>query len=406
MRLTAAITCHNNAELTELCVNALKGQTIAPDEIILVDNASTDNTRELFENMPGVKYIRREINDGVIIGRNIAIKAAIDIRPHRIFILDNDQICPADTIEKYYAEFARGADVVGCYLNECNRFGIGESIPGMTGSGREYLGAGGLMVRSDVFDTVGWFDEGFSPAYCEDPDWIWSAEEGGYTWRHCADAAIMHIPHSTLGKMKSAETERAYKDNHIRLIYKWKNKFKQAIPEPKPKDKKKILLISDTVDWAFARECDAIHEYLSGEYEIDRVFANRNQKQNNPRPDDYRHMDDVDFKKYDLVIVREIGCIAHDHITLARLRAIGSNRVAITISNNHFYDEPEWADMYFRTRDLYAHVICISTQVYLKAIEFYNTRCPGAHEIYKCKMGIDTRQFCITNADLHEKFTI
>jgi GT2 family glycosyltransferase len=43
-----------------------------------------------------------------------------------------------------------------------------------------YVGCGGMMVKKEVVDRLGLFDEQFNPAYFEDPDFNFRAREAGF----------------------------------------------------------------------------------------------------------------------------------------------------------------------------------------------------------------------------------
>ena len=229
MYLSVVITCHNNFAVTQTCIDSLKYSTIKPDEIILIDNGSTDATEQYFKDNTDIKYIRRKINDGSIIGRNVGIRLATG---DKILILDNDQFVVPDTIEKY---IQHDKDVVGCELRETNKHGIGIKVKEDTGSGRVYLGIGGLMITRDVVEKIGVLDESFAPAYCDDPDFFWRAIEAGLSWALVQDSGIIHMAHSTLTKVKTFDNDEAYKRSHDLLKVKWPLKFQpKTVTGPQP----------------------------------------------------------------------------------------------------------------------------------------------------------------------------
>lgn len=57
MRVSAVIITHNRKELLLKAVESVKLQTYKDIEIIVVDDASTDGTKKMCENMEGIKYI-------------------------------------------------------------------------------------------------------------------------------------------------------------------------------------------------------------------------------------------------------------------------------------------------------------------------------------------------------------
>jgi GT2 family glycosyltransferase len=76
-RVSAAILNWNGGELVLSCLRSLVQQTRAPDEIIIVDNASTDGSLEHLEQLqPGLRVVRNSVNVGFARAANQAVNAA------------------------------------------------------------------------------------------------------------------------------------------------------------------------------------------------------------------------------------------------------------------------------------------------------------------------------------------
>lgn len=225
--VSAVVCCHNNLKLTEKCVAALRESAVKPLEIILVDNGSTDGTQRVFGRTEGIRYVRRAENDGSIRGRNVGMKLA---RGDRVLALDNDQIVSPKTIGNY---LKHDADLVGAALCEADDCGVGREAPRAADLPRAYLGIGGLMVKKRVFEAIGYLDEGFGFAYCDDPDFFWRAVGHGFTWAWCEGNEINHLAHKTLNKEKTKDHEKIYRHSHERLVKKWPSKFPKVNLPPK-----------------------------------------------------------------------------------------------------------------------------------------------------------------------------
>ena len=77
--VSIVIAVCNLLGFTRLCVDYIRKNTIVPYELVIVDNASTDGTREYFEELSkelDVRYLRNETNLGPIIAINQGIKAS------------------------------------------------------------------------------------------------------------------------------------------------------------------------------------------------------------------------------------------------------------------------------------------------------------------------------------------
>lgn len=91
-----------------MCLNALSIQSLAPLEIIVVDNNSDDKTAEIAARHPLVKVIK-EPKQGIAFARNAGFNAA---RGDIIARIDADTIVSADWLIRLKGHFNR-ADVIG-----------------------------------------------------------------------------------------------------------------------------------------------------------------------------------------------------------------------------------------------------------------------------------------------------
>lgn len=77
--VSAIITTHNRADLLPRALKSVIAQTYSPLEIIVVDDASTDNTEEVirdFQKDHDIRYIKNKTSQGPARTRNIGIEAA------------------------------------------------------------------------------------------------------------------------------------------------------------------------------------------------------------------------------------------------------------------------------------------------------------------------------------------
>jgi len=103
--ITAAICAFNAEEDIADCLRALLSMEPAPDEVIVVDNASTDRTTTIVrEEFPQVQLIQMPSNDGPCPPRNRGLEAAGN---PLVFQLDQDVIVRPDTLRLLLEERAR-----------------------------------------------------------------------------------------------------------------------------------------------------------------------------------------------------------------------------------------------------------------------------------------------------------
>ena len=101
-KVVAVVVTYNRKELLRKCLTELLGQTIQCD-IILVDNASTDGTKEMVKaefSVPQLKYINSGANLGCSGGNEIGVGEAVKAGYKYIWIMDDDTIPQSDSLEK------------------------------------------------------------------------------------------------------------------------------------------------------------------------------------------------------------------------------------------------------------------------------------------------------------------
>lgn len=102
MRITAVLACYNGAASIGEAIRSALNQTHPPDEIIVVDDGSTDETRSVVSSFgASVRYIVQE-NQGPGAARNTGVKAAtgdwIAFLDHDDWWRQNKLACQVDAI--------------------------------------------------------------------------------------------------------------------------------------------------------------------------------------------------------------------------------------------------------------------------------------------------------------------
>ncbi len=111
--ISCIITSYNNSEFLSKAVMSVVSQTMAVDEIIIADDVSTDDSREIINSLASkynqIRPIFREQNLGVAPNRDLAIKAA---NGDLITTLDGDDFYFSNKIEKEYAAMQKNSSLV------------------------------------------------------------------------------------------------------------------------------------------------------------------------------------------------------------------------------------------------------------------------------------------------------
>ncbi len=102
MTVTVIVCAYNEARLIAGCLHSLKAQTVPPDEILVVNNASTDETGPVAREVPGVRVID-EPTKGLVVARETARRAA---QSDVLAYVDADCRAPITWLERVLGRFA------------------------------------------------------------------------------------------------------------------------------------------------------------------------------------------------------------------------------------------------------------------------------------------------------------
>lgn len=181
--VTAFIPTHNRSDLLERAVGSVLEQTWDPLEIIIVDDASDDETPDLLEELLGkynnIRVIRNETSKGAAVSRNMAIRQA---KGEYITGLDDDDYWRPTRIERLMEEFEEGFSAVCSYdrMVMNGREVIWKKPTMITLDDLLYYNRVGnqVLTKKEYLDHLGGFDETLPSA--QDYDlWIRLVREYG-----------------------------------------------------------------------------------------------------------------------------------------------------------------------------------------------------------------------------------
>lgn len=126
LRVAAIVVTYNRLNLLKECVDALLNQTYKNMDILIIDNASTDNTfeyaNELVENENNVEYYRLDNNVGGAGGFYEGIKRAASQKHDWIWLMDDDTIPEKNALEELCIAASKIKEPIGFISS--NVFGI------------------------------------------------------------------------------------------------------------------------------------------------------------------------------------------------------------------------------------------------------------------------------------------
>jgi glycosyltransferase involved in cell wall biosynthesis len=100
--ITAIVCAHNEARFLASCLHSLLAQTRLPDELIVIDNASTDETPAVARAVSGVTLLHEHVR-GLVRARETARRAA---RGDLLAYVDADCRVPLQWLEQVERRFA------------------------------------------------------------------------------------------------------------------------------------------------------------------------------------------------------------------------------------------------------------------------------------------------------------
>ncbi len=109
--VTVLVPAYNEADTIADTIKSLQHQTLAPAEIIVIDDCSTDNTAEVARSL-GATVLRPAVNTGSKAGaQNYALR---DVRTQFTMAIDADTTVAPDAIERFMAVMADATVAAAC----------------------------------------------------------------------------------------------------------------------------------------------------------------------------------------------------------------------------------------------------------------------------------------------------
>ena len=178
LNVSVIIPTYNRKNLLKRALHSAISQTFVPQEIIVVDDGSSDGTKDwVLERFPCVRYISQD-NSGVSSARNRGIREA---KGSWIAFLDSDDEWMPDKLEKQEIAINDSKEAWLCHTNEIwirNGIRVNQMKKHQKYGGDVFencldicrISPSSALIKKEVFEMVGLFDE--SLKVCEDYD-LW-----------------------------------------------------------------------------------------------------------------------------------------------------------------------------------------------------------------------------------------
>lgn len=226
----------NRLDDTATCCRSLAAQTHPPARIIIIDNGSTEHDgTALAAACPNARVIRLDTNRGFAAAVNTGLREALaNPATTHCWILNNDTVCPPDTLEKLLTATAASPrnGLVGCPMVEGKGtpheaiVSPGKTllrpwlmpIPSKPGHLPDYISGACLLIKRNVLEDIGLFDDGFF-FFFEDADYSIRAKQAGWDIALAGDALIEHRGSATVRHHTQLQAH-TYRAGHLRLLRK------------------------------------------------------------------------------------------------------------------------------------------------------------------------------------------
>lgn len=264
---TIIVVNYNGGSRLQACLRSLVDDLAASDEIILVDNASTDGSADAAERaFPDVRILRSPINLGFGGGNNLGARHASG--EHLAFINPDTIAAPGWLAPLVSAlEADRGVGLVTSKVlllqdpSRINTCGNEVHCSGLTlcrgmGLDRALLAepvevgavsGAAFVIRRDLFEALGGFDEAFF-LYMEDTDLSWRAQLLGYRCLYIPESVIYHDYTLRFGSLKTFYQER----NRYLMLLKALQWRSLLVLSP-------ALILAEVVTWGFVLSRERRH---------------------------------------------------------------------------------------------------------------------------------------------------
>ncbi len=191
-KVSIIVPTYNRIDFLKECLQSIEEQTFRDYEVIVIDDASADETEEFCRSTPEIQYIRLQQNEGVSKARNVGIRSALG---HYICFLDSDDLWQEKKLEAQTTWMESHPDCMAIHTDEI-WIRNGRRVNPMNRHAKYggyifehclplcVVSPSSVMLRATLLEKVGLFDESL-PA-CEDYD-LWLRISASYPFHYLTE---------------------------------------------------------------------------------------------------------------------------------------------------------------------------------------------------------------------------
>ncbi len=239
MSVAAVVLNFRTPDDTLLAVRSLLASSHPVAPIVVVDNASGDDSVARLRMLPGVELLSLAANRGFSAGCNAGIRRALESSPAAVLLVNSDAVVPPDAVAQLMTALEsdprvgiagplvrsrRNPDLIesaGISYDVstgrmCLRHHGARVHPGTNGAAPVDAVSGcAMLVRSQVFDELGGFAEEYFFGF-EDIDFCLRAGARGWSTYCDASVFVLHEGHQSIGRRSGRRLYFATR-NHLLL---------------------------------------------------------------------------------------------------------------------------------------------------------------------------------------------
>lgn len=239
--VSIVIPVFNKWDVTASCLASLLVCDPEIDiEVFVVDDASHDETPMRLAQLPGINVIRNGTNLGFVGGCN---RGAALARGQYLYFLNNDTELASGAIRALVSRMERTASIgiVGSKLvypdgrlqeaggviwSDASGWNYGRLDAPVRPAYNffrdvDYVSGASLLVRTELFRTIGGFDSRFAPGYYEDADLCFEVRARGYRVSYEPLSVVTHFEGLTSGTDLGVGMKRFQTINKTKFEEKW-----------------------------------------------------------------------------------------------------------------------------------------------------------------------------------------
>ena len=194
MRVSTIVAVYNGADRLGAALDSILAQDLAPFEVLVVDDGSTDGTPDVIRSYGSAVRAFRKPNAGLAAAHNFALR---QVTGDAIAFLDHDDLWPSNRLAAM-ARRMQSDDRIDIVAGQVQLVSEGAS---MVGTQQRYATThrpwflNSLLIRPRVFDRVGAFDTNF--AITQDTDWYLRARDAGIRYELVPEVSLIYRMHDS-----------------------------------------------------------------------------------------------------------------------------------------------------------------------------------------------------------------